>query len=83
MALYIPHCIFLLARLLYVKPETFGPYYVVHSPLSHTSLTFEYFLFVSIPFFFNKINLSYVYAQSKFPRFNYPNSILTSSVGTP
>ena len=38
MALYIPHSIFHLARLLYVRPETFGPYYVhralrkVHSP---------------------------------------------------
>ena len=28
MALYIPHSIFDLARLLYVRPETFGPYYV-------------------------------------------------------
>ena len=28
MALYIPHSIFHLARLLCVKPETFGPYYV-------------------------------------------------------
>ena len=28
MALYIPHCIFRLASLLYVRPETFGPYYV-------------------------------------------------------
>ena len=28
MTLYIPHSIFHLARLLYVKPETFGPYYV-------------------------------------------------------
>ena len=28
MALYIPHGIFRLARLLYVRPETFGPYYV-------------------------------------------------------
>jgi hypothetical protein len=28
MALYIPHSIFHLARLLYVKPESFGPYYV-------------------------------------------------------
>ena len=28
MALYIPHSIFNLARLLYVRPETFGPYYV-------------------------------------------------------
>ena len=28
MALYIPHSIFHLARLLYVRPETFGLYYV-------------------------------------------------------
>ena len=28
MALYNPHSIFQLARLLYVRPETFGPYYV-------------------------------------------------------
>ena len=27
MALYIPHSIFHFARLLYVRPETFGPYY--------------------------------------------------------
>ena len=29
MALYIPHSVFHLVRLLYVRPETFGPYYVV------------------------------------------------------
>ena len=29
MALYIPHSIFHLVRLLYVRPETFGPYYVL------------------------------------------------------
>ena len=28
MALYIPLSIFHLERLLYVRPETFGPYYV-------------------------------------------------------
>ena len=28
MALYVPHSIFHLARLLYVRQETFGPYYV-------------------------------------------------------
>ena len=28
MTLYIPHSIFHLARLLYVRPETFGLYYV-------------------------------------------------------
>ena len=31
MALYIPHSIFHLARLLYVRPETLGPYYVYSS----------------------------------------------------
>jgi hypothetical protein len=30
MALYIPHSILHLARLLYVRPETFGPYCVQH-----------------------------------------------------
>ena len=30
MALYIAYSIFHLARLLYVRPETFGPYYVEH-----------------------------------------------------
>ena len=29
MALYTPHSIFHLARLLYVRPEIFGPYYVI------------------------------------------------------
>ena len=29
MALYIPHSIFHLVRLLYVRPETFGTYYVI------------------------------------------------------
>ena len=28
MALYIPHSILHLAWLLYVRPETFGPYYI-------------------------------------------------------
>ena len=28
MALYIPHSILHLARLLYVRPETFGPYHI-------------------------------------------------------
>ena len=30
MALYIPYSIFHLARLLYVRPETVGPYYVLY-----------------------------------------------------
>jgi hypothetical protein len=29
MALYILHSIFHLVRLLYVRPETFGPYYLL------------------------------------------------------
>ena len=37
MALYIPHSIFYLARLLYVRPETFGPYCV------HTATSKNYF----------------------------------------
>ena len=31
MALYVPHSIFHLVRLLYVRPETFGPYYILYS----------------------------------------------------
>ena len=31
MALYIPHSIFHLARLLYVRPENFGPYYAQYN----------------------------------------------------
>ena len=38
MALYIPHSIFHLARLLYVRPETFGPYYIVTSATLPASL---------------------------------------------
>ena len=34
MALYIPHSIFRLARLLYVRPENFGPYYVTKNQQS-------------------------------------------------
>ena len=34
MALYMPHSIFHLARLLYVRPENFGPYYVLSWTLS-------------------------------------------------
>ena len=35
MALYIPHSIFHLARLLCVRPETFGPCYVRHANIFH------------------------------------------------
>ena len=34
MTLYIPHSIFHLARLLYVRPETFGPYYILFYQIS-------------------------------------------------
>ena len=36
MALYIPQSIFHLARLLYVRPETFGPHYVCISRLPNS-----------------------------------------------
>ena len=43
MALYVTHSIFHLARLLYVRPETFGPYYVnfevIHT-LHYTHISF-------------------------------------------
>jgi hypothetical protein len=38
MALYISHSVFHLARLLYVRPETFGPYYVSPSPYIATTI---------------------------------------------
>ena len=38
MALYIPHSIFHLERLLYVRPETLGPYYVILSMRIHRFL---------------------------------------------
>ena len=43
MALYIPHNIFHLAWLLYVKQETFGPYYVS----LQTKINFRAFLIVT------------------------------------
>ena len=44
MALYIPHSIFYLARLLYVRPETFGPYYVFTSQMAiNNSLLRNYY----------------------------------------
>ena len=39
MALYIPHSIFHLARLLYVRPETFGPYYIASQWFTYALLT--------------------------------------------
>ena len=40
MALYIPHSLFHLARLLYVRPETFVPYYVCMSPRFATTVEY-------------------------------------------
>ena len=44
MALYIPHSIFHLARLLCVRAETFGPYYVTGYGTVHTMSNSEYLL---------------------------------------
>ena len=38
MALYIPHSILHLARLLYVRPGTFEPYYGVRFPTNFPSI---------------------------------------------
>ena len=38
MALYVSHSIFHLARLLYVRPETFGPYYVYRKCYDRTTI---------------------------------------------
>ena len=48
MTLYIPHSIFHLARLLYVRPETFGPYYVCTTKfnLLKTKTVIRYIQFV-------------------------------------
>ena len=50
MALYIPHSIFHLARLLYVGPETFGPHYVRY--LSSYDGCFQCELRLKLQFFF-------------------------------
>ena len=46
MAQYILHSIFHLVRLLYVRPETFGPYYVyqLHTYRSSHTLLKHYFI---------------------------------------
>ena len=43
MALYIPHSIFHLARLLYVRPETFGPYHILRRLLFWCMYSFSVF----------------------------------------
>ena len=44
MALYIPHSVFHLARLLYVRPETLGPYYAPnYKTAAHCHILDQYF----------------------------------------
>ena len=49
MALYIPHSVFHLVRLLYVRPETFGPYYVNRAKESHKNMTLCLFFYLYSP----------------------------------
>ena len=69
MALYIPHSIFHLARLLYVRPETFGPYYVTKG-LDDVKLLFlklitrKLGLYIIFPIFFPDFNRIWTYRQS-------------------
>ena len=48
MALYIPHSIFHLAWLLYVRPETFGPYYVASSEMKRILGGYNLYIIVYI-----------------------------------
>ena len=48
MALYIPHSIFHLARFLYVRPETFGPYYEYESNKPQIKLKIKSFLIMGL-----------------------------------
>ena len=64
MALYIPHSIFHLARLLYVRPETFGPYYVhfisgQRYSLRNCAVCFDLQVMVEVqkPYILNKVYL--------------------------
>ena len=59
MALYIPHSIFHLARLLYVRPEKFGPYYV-HKIFRFIAI----FALVTAPEYHAKINLICTYVAN-------------------
>ena len=65
MALYIPHSIFHLARLLYVRPETFGPYYVFFHKISFIS-QFCILFYIQIKLFF----LSFFVSQIMNSNFN-------------
>jgi hypothetical protein len=47
MALYIPHSIFHLALLLYVRPENFGPYYVSTQSLFIIDIYFFIYIYIS------------------------------------
>ena len=52
MTLYVPHSIFHLARPLYVRPETVGPYCVYESEYVRCSLSAEDSLKIKITSFF-------------------------------
>ena len=54
MALHVPHSIFHLARLLYVRPETFGTYYVY--PVQNMSVS---------PFHCSEFVMYYVYYKTR------------------
>ena len=83
MALYIPHSIFHLSRLLYVRPETFGPYYVhiyimdlktEDRKLMRRSLGYTHYLFCDIKDLFllrgTIFNFSYTYVQLHYFTYN-------------
>ena len=48
MALYIPHSIFHLAWLLYVRPETFGPYYLGYTTAHTLFFHYKYQLVIAV-----------------------------------
>ena len=65
MALYIPHSIFHLALLLYVRPETFGPYYVYHIEYSyiyfvHLYILYDFYAYIVIILMFLNVNFQYI-----------------------
>jgi hypothetical protein len=73
MALYIPHSIFHLARLLYVRPETFETYYVfINFWMRHTKFSFK---FITI-FDSKEIRTIYVHAIFRHVRINNEKCLL-------
>ena len=60
MALYIPHSFFHLARLLFVRPETFGPYCVWYRYIPKAIYEYGYVIYVYI-YIYTKIKISLSY----------------------